>query len=444
MSTANKITLVNNRVEIAKSYLLSQFKDKPNINALVDALVSELQELENTINAIQEVRTLENSYGWWLDQIGAELDISRGSYSDNDYKTAIKIAMAKQSASASVDDILRIVSLITNDNTATLNNTSKYVLELFSWLYCVSDSYDGLYALGQLFPLNTRIRMVRRGTKPILFNVTGNGLALDTTISDLIYHRYGHSEDPRFSSVATQVLPPVVPDEPTVVSTPYIYGTNTVGSTLTLVQGTYAGDAPLTITKQWLNAGMNISGATGDTYTLVAGDAGDNISCKVTVTNAYGTLNVYSNVIPVNSTIPPTSPFTSNLGVQDFTAVQANSTSSAITASADITIHQDGHIVYANTGLVDSNLPWSSSPSMHVGHDYSFLYSVVSGTELTGLNPNTAMPITSDISLSMSLTSRYDAVRTGSYDFTIFKTSDNSIISTKRIYLSVEIVNTVV
>ena len=157
MATANKIMLVNNRVEIAKSYLLSQFEDKPNINALVDALVSELQELENVINDVQTVHTLEGSYGWWTDQIGNELDISRGNYADNDFKTAIKIAMAKQTASASVEDILRIVSLITGDTDATLDNNYPYMMELCSWLFCVSDSTDGLTSLAQLFPLNTRV-----------------------------------------------------------------------------------------------------------------------------------------------------------------------------------------------------------------------------------------------------------------------------------------------
>ncbi len=444
MATANKIMLVSNRVELAKSYLLSQFKDRPNINALVDALVSELQELENVINDVQTVRTLEGSYGWWTDQIGNELDISRGNYADNDFKTAIKIAMSKQTASASVEDILRIVSLITGDTEAQLDNNYPYMLELYSWLFCVSDSADGLNSLAQLFPLNTRVRLVKHDILPFTLGVAGKGLGSGATLCSLVYHKNGHSEDPRFVTTPTQDIPPAITSAPTLGSNPYIYGGDLVGDTLTLSEGTYNGDSPLTITKQWLNNGLNISGATGNTYTLVAGDAGDNISCKVNVSNTYGSLIAYSNTIPVNVTVPPTNPFTSNLGVQDFTAIQANSTSSPITCTAQITIDQDGNIVYENTGLVDSTLPWSSSPTATVGNDYSFMYSVVTGNELVGLNQNAAVPLTSDRILSMSITSRYDKVKAGAYDFTIFKTSDSSIISTKRLYISVEIVNTAV
>lgn len=444
MATANKIMLVNNRVEIAKSYLLSQFEDKPNINALVDALVSELQELENVINDVQTVHTLEGSYGWWTDQIGNELDISRGNYADNDFKTAIKIAMAKQTASASVEDILRIVSLITGDTDATLDNNYPYMMELYSWLFCVSDSTDGLTSLAQLFPLNTRVRLVKHDILPFTLGVVGRGLGSGATLCSLVYHKNGHSEDPRFVTTPTQDIPPAITSEPTVETSPYIYGGDLVGDVLTLVEGTYNGDTPLTITKQWLNNGLDIVGATGNIYILVAGDAGDNISCKVTVSNAYGNIIVYSNTIPVDVTVPPVSPFTTNLGVQDFTAVQVNSTSSPITVTAQITIDQDGNIVYENTGLVESTLPWSSAPAPTVGNDYSFMYAVVSGNELIGLNQNAAVPLTSDVVLSMSITSRYDNTKSGTYDFTIFKTSDSSIISTKRLYVSVEIVNTAV
>ena len=48
MTTAHKIKLVNDRVVRAKALLLSQFKDSPNINAFLEALVDELQVLENT------------------------------------------------------------------------------------------------------------------------------------------------------------------------------------------------------------------------------------------------------------------------------------------------------------------------------------------------------------------------------------------------------------
>ena len=438
MATANKIALVNNRVEIAKNYLLYQFKDKPNINALVDALVSELQELENVINDLQTVRTLDGSYGWWTDQIGSELDISRGNYADNDYKTAIKIAMAKQSASASVEDILRIVSLITSDTDATIANSYPYMMELYSWLFCVSDSYDGLSSLAQLFPLNTRIRMLKHNERPILFNVTGQGIDPNTTLCDLVYYRNGHADDPRFVTTPTQDIPPALTSAPTIVSNPYIYGEALVNSTLTLVVGVYDGDDPLTYSIQWLRDGADISAATANTYLLVAGDAGKSISARVTVSNSYGGVVAYSNNIPVSSTIPPTSPFTDDLGLRTLVA-SVFSTGTPITSTAAITISKDGNMTYDDNGTVVDTLPWSSSPTTDVGADYSFFYSVVRGSELAGLNQNNTIVLSANKELSLSVTNTYNAVKTGTYDFTIFKTSDNSISMTKRIVISATI-----
>ncbi len=76
-----------------------------------------------------------------------------------------------------------------------------------------------------------------------------------------------------------------VSPEPTVA--PAISGTPSIGQVLTCSDGTWSG-SPTTIAKQWLRDGAEISGETGNSYTLVAGDAGKLIGCSVTATDAYG------------------------------------------------------------------------------------------------------------------------------------------------------------
>lgn len=73
---------------------------------------------------------------------------------------------------------------------------------------------------------------------------------------------------------------------------PAISGTLTVGQVLTAYEGVWSG-AP-TYAYQWKNEGSNISGATSRTYTLQAGDSGDNISVTVTATNAAGSASATS------------------------------------------------------------------------------------------------------------------------------------------------------
>lgn len=89
----------------------------------------------------------------------------------------------------------------------------------------------------------------------------------------------------------------VVP--PSVTTAPVIAGTGTVGQVLTCTPGVYAGNPAPTVTRQWRRGATNIAGATGLTYTLVAGDAGQSITCRETATSAAGSVQATSNAIAV-------------------------------------------------------------------------------------------------------------------------------------------------
>lgn len=80
---------------------------------------------------------------------------------------------------------------------------------------------------------------------------------------------------------------------------PVISGTNTVGSLLTTTNGTWSGSLPITYTYQWLRNGLNISGATSSTYTLVTADTSNVVSCRVTATNSVGSANATSNSLTI-------------------------------------------------------------------------------------------------------------------------------------------------
>lgn len=69
---------------------------------------------------------------------------------------------------------------------------------------------------------------------------------------------------------------------------PAITGTETVGETLTVDNGTFTGDPTLTYLYQWFRGGVAIAGATGSTYDLVAADTGKIITARVTATNDSG------------------------------------------------------------------------------------------------------------------------------------------------------------
>lgn len=77
------------------------------------------------------------------------------------------------------------------------------------------------------------------------------------------------------------------PNTPANTVAPAITGTATVGQTLTVSNGTWT-NSPTGYARQWTRDGADIAGATGATYTLVAGDSGKMIGARVTATNADG------------------------------------------------------------------------------------------------------------------------------------------------------------
>lgn len=80
---------------------------------------------------------------------------------------------------------------------------------------------------------------------------------------------------------------------------PVVSGTPVVGETLSCTTGTWTGTDPITYSYQWKRNGVDIGGATNNTYLLVQADAGNtaNISCTVTATNDAGETEADSNTI---------------------------------------------------------------------------------------------------------------------------------------------------
>src|SRR6202011_833686 len=85
----------------------------------------------------------------------------------------------------------------------------------------------------------------------------------------------------------------VTPPPPSNSSPPTISGTSQQGQTLTEVHGTWT-NSPTSFAYQWQqcdgsgNNCTSISGATGQTYTAVAGDVGHTLRVRETASNAGG------------------------------------------------------------------------------------------------------------------------------------------------------------
>ena len=123
---------------------------------------------------------------------------------------------------------------------------------------------------------------------------------------------------------------------------PVVSGSTTPGSTLSVTNGTWAGNSPITYTYQWVHAPLgNISGANSSTYTVSSLDIDQRILCLVTGTNGSGNSSAPSNV---TNTIAPGVPDAPTIGTAtatgettatvDFTAPASNGGSTITTYTA--------------------------------------------------------------------------------------------------------------
>ncbi|WP_057464363.1 hypothetical protein [Pseudovibrio sp. POLY-S9] len=83
---------------------------------------------------------------------------------------------------------------------------------------------------------------------------------------------------------------------PTNNTVPSIDGEAEVGKVLSVKHGTWNSVTPdVSYSYQWKVDGADVANATGETYTIEAGASGKTISCKVTATNQFGSLEVDSS-----------------------------------------------------------------------------------------------------------------------------------------------------
>ena len=87
---------------------------------------------------------------------------------------------------------------------------------------------------------------------------------------------------------------PAVPSAPAFTDAPVIDATPVVGAAASFTRGTAGGYPTPTRTQQWMLDGSDISGATGLTYTPVAGDVGKTLTLRDTATNASAPSGVSS------------------------------------------------------------------------------------------------------------------------------------------------------
>jgi len=97
------------------------------------------------------------------------------------------------------------------------------------------------------------------------------------------------------ASIAVAAAPVPVPVNTTA---PVILGSAALGNTISVSDGIWS-NSPTSYSYQWRRAGVNISGATSSTYTVIAADEGQALTCRVLATNTGGSAAALSSAVNV-------------------------------------------------------------------------------------------------------------------------------------------------
>lgn len=113
MADISKITDYYQRV--VKTYILEQFKDSENINAILSLVSRQVDDLETATFELQFLYDVDNQEGVQLDMLGELLNVSRNDRTDVDYRIAIKASFGILN-SGTPEDVCRSVKALTGSS----------------------------------------------------------------------------------------------------------------------------------------------------------------------------------------------------------------------------------------------------------------------------------------------------------------------------------------
>src|SRR5271166_5121103 len=106
------VTEITNHVQQALNRLLEQYKGKPGIAALITALVTQIQDLENGFYPIDQLRQLAYAYGQQLDNLGTVIGFERNGLPDNEYFVLLLGTIAENNSDTTIPTMLHIVETV--------------------------------------------------------------------------------------------------------------------------------------------------------------------------------------------------------------------------------------------------------------------------------------------------------------------------------------------
>jgi len=99
----------------ALARLISQFRGKPNLEAILSVVIKQVQDLENVSFELLTERYIDVAEGAQVDGFGAIVGEAREGRGDAEYKIAIKARMQLNLGNGTPEDIIQLIRGIAGD-----------------------------------------------------------------------------------------------------------------------------------------------------------------------------------------------------------------------------------------------------------------------------------------------------------------------------------------
>ena len=108
------VTKINNHVQQALARLLQQYQGYPRITALITAFVTQIQNLENGLYAIDAGRQIYNgnAVGLQLDNLGTLIGLARNGLPDNQYLVLLRGTIAEDNSDTTQATLVNIIQTV--------------------------------------------------------------------------------------------------------------------------------------------------------------------------------------------------------------------------------------------------------------------------------------------------------------------------------------------
>lgn len=99
-------------LEEALAQLAQQFHDKPNIAALLAAFIEQIQDLEDVLVSLHDLRNIDVASDTQLDGIGLIVGEGRGGRDDPSYRSAIRARISLNNSSGTIEELIALARAI--------------------------------------------------------------------------------------------------------------------------------------------------------------------------------------------------------------------------------------------------------------------------------------------------------------------------------------------